>query len=47
MYIEEESESLSPTFMQIINTHVEFIWQEIMMNDEDNIEVYEYEEKNV
>lgn len=37
--------ALSPAFMQIINSYVEFIWQKIMVDDEDNITVYEYEEK--
>lgn len=36
---------LSPAFMQIINSHIEFIWQKVIANNEDNIEVYEYEEK--
>jgi len=36
---------LSLAFMQIINSYVEFIWHKIMVDDEDNITVYEYEEK--
>lgn len=36
---------LSLAFMQIINSYVEFIWHKIMVVDEDNITVCEYEEK--
>ncbi|XP_011872825.1 PREDICTED: uncharacterized protein LOC105564780 isoform X2 [Vollenhovia emeryi] len=36
---------LSPAFMQIINSYGEFIWQKVMTANEDDTEVYEYEEK--
>ncbi|XP_071572405.1 uncharacterized protein [Temnothorax nylanderi] len=36
---------LSPAFMQVINSCVEFIWQKVLVDNEDNVEVYECEER--
>ncbi|XP_011171005.2 uncharacterized protein LOC105203798 [Solenopsis invicta] len=36
---------LSLAFMQIISSYVEFIWQKVIVESKENVELYEYEDK--